>query len=177
MKLQRFERLLFDREQLTPEQEAELQQALAKSDDLRRLAASWRSLETQLTTSQQASPEAGFTGRWRMQLQQRRMRRRQRQVGVVLAGSLGGALLALTVLSVTVLASAAGLAAGWMESVIRLSRILEAGIHFVAVLIDGLPAIVGGVVLSLTLAWLSLLWIASLYRFAFQNHPNGGRKT
>jgi hypothetical protein len=117
----------------------------------------------------------GFTARWQNQLQARRERRRRRQVGIVLAGSLAGAFFSLAVLGLVAIASPAGLAAGWLASVIRLQQALEAGIHLLSVIGNGLPAIVGGIVLSLTLAWLSLLWFASLYRFAFQNLPNGGK--
>jgi hypothetical protein len=175
MKSQQYEEWLFNREELTPEQATELDRALEQSEPLRRMAVSWGSLEFQLLRSEQAEPKPGFTSRWRSQLRARRERRRRRQVGLVLAGSLAGAFFSLSVLGLVAIASPAGLAAGWLASVIRLQQALEAGFHLLSIVGNGLPAIVGGIVLSLTLAWLSLLWFASLYRFAFQNNLNGGR--
>jgi 4-hydroxybenzoate polyprenyltransferase len=142
---------------------------------LRRLAASWRSLEPQLRQSEQIDAAPGFTRRWKARVQAQRERRRRRQVSLVLAGTLAGAFLSLMALGLAALMSPAGLAAGWIESVIRARQVLEASLHLVTAIGDGLPAIIGGIAVSLTLAWLSVLWFASIYRFAFQNLPNGGR--
>lgn len=176
MKRSEFERWLFRAERLTPEQEQALANTLVVVPELRALAAGWRAAEADLQRAAQVGPDPGFTERWRLKLASAQARRRQRQVGLVLSGTLTGAFGSLAMLAVLVLSSPAGLAAALMETAITIHQQVVSGVRVAGALIDGFPLAAGVLLLSVTLAWLSVIWFATLYRFAFQNLQNGERK-
>lgn len=171
-----FERWLFDGQRLSPEHQQALANALAVSPEMRALTAGWREAQADLLAAPLAAPAPGFARRWKRRLLDHQAARRRRQIAWVLVGTLLGALLSLVLLAVLALHSPAGLAASALQALIRLARLFDSGVRLTGALVDGFPAVAGAVLTSVTLAWLSAIWFASLYRFAFQNLPDGGRE-
>lgn len=176
MKPSDFERWILDDQSQPAEQGQALSNALAVSPELRGLMAGWQAAREELDQVSLAAPEPGFTQRWRARLASRELRKRQRQVGLVLGGTLAGAFVTLAALAISVLRSPAGVAAALMETAITIQRQISSGVQIAGALIDGLPLAAGVLLLSVTLAWLSVLWFATLYRYGFQNLSNGERK-
>lgn len=176
MKLSKFETWLYDNQPLSPEDELELRNAMVVSPDLREQAASWRTARVDLEKAEQVGPTTGFTYRWRARLVRHQARGRQRQVKLALGATLAGAFGSLGLLVMLLSVSPAGLAVAWIETAIQVGRSLEAVVRVGNSLIDGMPLAAGALLLGVTLAWLSAIWFASLYRFAFQTLQNGERK-
>lgn len=171
-----FERWLFDAEQLPPEEQLALQNTLAVSPAQRERAAGWRQAEADLQASAMVDPAPGFAARWRAAVARRLERRKRLQVGLGLAGSLVGAFTLLGLLAIPLLSSPAGAATAGLEALVSISQVLDAGFTLAGALVEGVPAAAGLLLLSITLAWLAVLWFATLYRYAFQKLPNGGLK-
>lgn len=143
---------------------------------MRELVPGWRAARAELRAAAQAAPAAGFTGRWRRRLARQHAAQRRRQLALLLGGALSGAFAALVVLGVLLLNSPAGLAANVMRAAIDAVAALDSGLRMAAALVEPVPAAAAAVLVSVTLAWLSVIWFASLYRFAFQNLTNGEKK-
>ena len=153
-----------DVQDMSPEQYGpEMQQELAN----------WNVIEARLAGAPMVGPAPGFADRWRRRLESRQERRRQRQVQLFFGLFLAGAFTALTLVGLQALASPAGLIAAWLEAVIRAGQLFQAGIRLLALLGDGIPAIVIGLGLSAALAWVSMLWIGAIYRYGYGSVPNG----
>lgn len=173
MKFLRLDDLPFDERDLTPVEQEQLERALEGSPELRSEHSAWKAIEMSFKEAPLAEPAAGFADRWRRRVLQQRQRRNERQVKLVLGTLLGGALVALMLLGLYLLDSPADFVAAWMEFAIRASQVIEAGVRFLTLFEGRLPIFVGGLLVSAALAWLSLLWIAAIYRLTFTNVPNG----
>ncbi len=176
MKPSEFERWILDDQDLPTGQEQALSNALAVSPRLRELRAGWQAAQAELQQAEPAIPAPGFTERWQARLASYESRRRQRQVNMVLSGTLAGAFGSLAVLAISMLRSPAGLASAVIEAAISIQRQISSGVQLAGALIDGVPLAAGVLLLSVTLAWLSVIWFATLYRYAFQSLSNGERK-
>ena len=58
---------------------------------------------------------------------------------------------------------------------VTMKQLLEAGVRFLALLGGGLPALFGVLALSAALAWVSVVWVAAMYRYGFSQVQNGVR--
>ncbi len=84
-----------------------------------------------------------------------------------------GAIAAFVLIGLEVLASPAQLGAAGIEAVIRVGQFLDAGVRYLSILGDGWPALLGALALSAALAWLSVVWVAAMYRYSFSRIQNG----
>ncbi|MFQ5943774.1 MAG: hypothetical protein ACE5JF_09490 [Anaerolineales bacterium] len=150
-----------------------LERELKQSPELREQLAGWQAIEASIQAAPMASPEPGFTRRWQASLAERRERRHQRQVNWLLGGLLTGAFSAAILVSLDFISSPARMGAAWIEAAIRIGQILEAGARYLTILGDGWPALIGALALSAAVAWLSVLWAAAMYRYAFNQIQNG----
>lgn len=158
-----------DGQVVSPEQHAQL----AGDPEMQQELANWNAIEAQLAGAPMVGPAPGFADRWRRRLESRQERRQQRQVQLFFGMFLAGAFTALTLVGLQALASPAGLIAAWLEAAIRAGQLIQAGIRLLALLGDGIPAIVIGLGLSAALAWVSMFWIAAIYRYGYGSVPNG----
>lgn len=143
---------------------------------MRELADGWRTAQAELRAAPQVAPAAGFTKRWRQRLARHQAAQRRRQLAVLMGGTLSGAFAALAVLGALALNAPAGLAASVMRATIDTVALLDSGLRVTGALVQAAPAAAAAVLVSVTLAWLSAIWFASLYRFAFQNLTNGEKR-
>jgi len=150
-----------------------LERAREQSPELEEALGAWQAIEAALQEAAVVGPAPGFAQRWRLKLAEKRERRRQRLVRWLLAGLLMGALAALSLISLEVLSSPAQIGAAWLETIVRVGQILEAGARFMTILGDGWPALLGSLGLSAALAWLSVLWVAAMYRYGIRQVQNG----
>jgi hypothetical protein len=73
------------------------------------------------------------------------------------------------------LSSPAQLGSAVIESVLRVGKLIGSGARYLAILGDGWPAFISVLALSAALAWVSVLWVAAMYRYAFGQIQNGVR--
>lgn len=174
MKRLPFEGWLFS-DDLSPAEKGALDEELKRSDRLRALARAWAEVELLLQDAPTLEPAPGFVQRWRLRLGERRRRENRRQAWLVLGLTLGGAALVAVPLGLQVgpaLASPAHLASGAIREMINLSHMVEVLFRLVSALGDSLPRVVlafGLIAIVSTILWLNTLWMASIYRFAFQS--------
>ncbi|MFQ5922998.1 MAG: hypothetical protein ACE5M4_09150 [Anaerolineales bacterium] len=162
-----------DERDLSAAEMERLERALAESPELRSELGAWQAIEASLRESPVVGPRSGFARRWRSSLAKRREHRRQRHVNWLLGVLLMGAFAAMLLIGLEALASPAQFGAAWIEAVIRVGQILETGAHFLTILGNGWPALFSVLALSATLAWLSVLWAAAMYRYGFSRVQNG----
>jgi len=150
-----------------------LERALEQSPELEEALGAWQAIEAALQEAPVVGPAPGFAQRWRSKLAEKRERRRQRHVRWLLGGLLAGALVALSLIGLEIVGSPAQIGAALLEAVVRVAQILETGARFLTILGDGWPALLGSLALSAALAWLSVLWVAAMYRYGFRQVQNG----
>jgi len=139
----------------------------------------WDLIDAKLRRAPQLGPAAGFSRRWLARLEQHKDERRQRQVQLMLGGLLLGALISLALVgleALRVLGSPAGLAASWIRAGLSARGTLEGGYLLLSEIGGGLPALLGGLAVALTIGWVSAVWFAALYRFSFANLQNGAEE-
>jgi hypothetical protein len=154
---------------------AERAQMLADSPELQKELSTWQAIEASLRESPVVGPQPGFTHRWQTKLAEKRERRWQWQVRGLLGLQLTGAFAAALLITLDTLASPAQLGTAVIESVLRIGKLVASGVRYLAILGDGWPALVGALALSTALAWVSVLWVAAMYRYAFGQIQNGVR--
>jgi anti-sigma factor RsiW len=152
-----------------------LERELAESPELQKELSTWQAIEASIQETPMANPEPGFTRRWQARLAARRERRSQRQVNWLLGFLMMGAFSALLLIGLDTLASPAQFGSAVIESVLRVGKLIGSGARYLAILGDGWPALVGALALSAALAWVSVLWVAAMYRYAFGQIQNGVR--
>ncbi len=182
MKPQQYERWIFESEDLSPEQRAQLEDQLDRDPDQRRLAAAWEAVESELMAAPMAAPPAGFAARWRQRLAARKLRTAQRVDWLTLGLLLGAALLTLILLGAGALGpitTPAELGKAWTSDLVGLRRSADAVFGVAGAMLGSLPPLFQvslGLTLLLTAGWISVVWLASIYRYAYQEIPNGGLK-
>ena len=175
MKSRQLDHWPMDERDLTAAEKERLERELKKSPELRKELSAWQAIEASLQEAPMVSPERGFARRWQTRLAARRERRSQRQVNWLLGLLMMGALSALLLIGLDTLASPAQLGSAVIESVLRVGKLIGSGARYLAILGDGWPAFVGALALSAALAWVSVLWVAAMYRYAFGQIQNGVR--
>lgn len=162
-----------DERDLNAAEKDRLERELEKSPELQVELDTWRAIEVSLREAPTVEPEPGFARRWRMRLGERRERRRQRQVNGLLAVLFMGAIAAMLLIGLETLASPAQFGVVLIETVIRVGQTLGTSVRYLSILGDGWPAFISVLALSAALAWVSILWIAAMYRYAFGQIQNG----
>ncbi len=180
MNPQRFEQWVFETADLTPQQRERLEAELAGNPELRSLAKAWSAVESELRSAPQAAPRTGFTARWRLRLAERQRRRARRLDWLMLGLTLGGALLALTLLGAGAmgpLTTPAELTKAWTVDYLTVQSIGVAILGISKAMMGSLPLLLQislSMSLLVTAGWVCTLWLASMFRYAVQNIPNGG---
>ena len=164
-----------DDRELTASDRERLEQELKESPELQQELGAWQAIETSLQEASMVSPEKGFTQRWQTRLAARRERRSQRQVNWLLGLLMMGAISALILIGLDTLTSPAQLGSAVIETILRVGKLIGSGARYLAILGDGWPALFGALALSAALAWVSVLWFAAMYRYAFGQIRNGVR--
>ena len=164
-----------DERELTAADRERLEQELKESPELQQELGAWQAIETSLQEASMVSPEKGFTQRWQSRLVARRERRSQRQVNWLLGLLMMGAISALILIGLDTLTSPAQLGSAVIETILRVGKLIGSGARYLAILGDGWPALFGALALSAALAWVSVLWFAAMYRYAFGQIQNGVR--
>ncbi len=162
-----------DEHDLSASEMERLERELEQSPELQKELQTWQIIKTSFEEAPMAGPERGFTRRWRMRVVEKRARRHQQQVRWLLGALFMGAIAAFVLIGLEVLASPAQLGAAGIEAVIWVSKFLDTGVRFLAILGDGWPALLGALALSAALAWLSAVWAAAMYRYSFSRIQNG----
>ena len=152
-----------ERERFEREQSPELQKELG----------AWQAIESSFQEIPMVGPRRGFARRWQLRVAEKRARRHQRQVRWLLGSLFMGAIAAFLLIGIEALASPAQFGAAGIETVIRVGKFLDAGVRYVSILGDGWPALLGALALSAALAWLSVVWVAAMYRYSFSRIQNG----
>jgi len=173
MKSRQLDHWPIDERDLEPAEKERLERELGKSPELRKELSDWRAIEAMIQETPMVGPRPGFVRRWRISVDERRQRRRQRQVNWLLGALFMGAFAAMLLMGLEALASPAQLGAAGIEAVIRVGQILDVGIRYLAILGDGWPALLGVLALSAALAWVSVVWAAAMYRYSFSQFQNG----
>ena len=180
MSPQPFEQWLFEPGNLSPDQRELLDAELARNPELRDMAEAWAAVESELRAASLATPRVGFSRRWRLKLAERKQRTALRRDWLVLGLMLGGAALTLALFGVGVmgpLASPAEFTKTWIIDLLTLQSISEAIFGMSKAMVGSLPLLLQislSVTLLITAGWICTLWLASMYRFAFQDIRNGG---
>jgi len=175
MKSRQLDHLPMDERELSAVERERLEQELKESPELRKELNAWQAIETSLQEASMVSPEKGFTQRWQARLAERRERRSQQQVNWLLGLLMMGAISALLLIGLDTLSSPAQLGSALIETVLRVGKLIGSGARYLAILGDGWPALFGALALSAALAWVSVLWFAAMYRYAFGQIQNGVR--
>jgi len=173
MKSRQLDHWPMDERDLSAAEIERLERELEKSPELQKELSAWQAIEASFRESPMVGPEPGFTHRWQARLATRRERRSQRQVNLLLGLLMMGAFSALLLIGLDTLASPAQLGSAVIESVLRIGKLIGSGARYLAILGDGWPAFIGALALSAALAWVSVLWIAAMYRYAFGQIQNG----
>lgn len=164
-----------DERDLSAAERARLERELAQSPELKKEIDAWRAIELSLQEAPMVEPAPGFARRWRASLASRKERRCQRQVNWLLGALLMGMFAAVLLIGLETLASPAQLGGAWIEAAIRIGQMLGTGARYLTILGDGWPALIGILSLSASLAWLSVVWAAAMYRYGFSRVQNGVR--
>lgn len=176
---QQYRSWLFSEEDLSPEQLQELQAHLRECESCCSFAAARDAVEAHLQAAPQRMPSMGFVSRWRERLDLERIRAHQRQtsrllVSLSVAGSLLVAPLALWIYLMLrspqeVIISAAREVANWMGWVrFLMETSIKVGGSVANLLPNGWWLMAVGVI-----AGMSILWVGSIYRFAFKRVEKG----
>lgn len=173
------ENLLIDPLEHVASPQADLGREVLAPAELAELGTTWWAMEAEIRSLPLLGPAPGFRRRLIERLGRRREQHRRRQVFLVLGGLLSAAILSSGLLGFEALARLASpgeLASSWIQAAVNSRNALVAAVQLLGVIGRGLPALIGGVALAVTLGWLSVLWLASIYRYAFLNLSNGVTK-
>ena len=173
MKSRLLDQYPLDERDLSAAERERLERELVDSPELQKELSAWQGIEASLRESPVIGPGPGFARRWRSSLAERRERRSQRHVKWLLGVLLTGTFAAMLLIGLEALASPAQFGAAWIEAVIRVGQILGTGARFLIIMGDGWPALLAALGLSAALAWLSVLWVAAMYRYGFSRIQNG----
>ncbi len=173
MKSRQLDHWPMDERDLSAAEPGRLERELEKSPELQKDLTAWQAIEASLQEAPMVEPEPGFARRWRIGLAEGRERRRQRQVKWLLGALFMGAFTAMLLIGLETLASPAQFGVALIETVIQVGQTLGTSVRYLGILGDGWPALVSALALSAALAWVSVLWVAAMYRYAFGQIQNG----
>jgi anti-sigma factor RsiW len=175
MKSRQLDHWPIDEHDLSASERERLERELEKSPELQVELDAWHAIEASLQEAPTIEPKPGFARRWRVSLGERQERQRQRQVNWLLGVLFMGAFAAMLLIGLDTLSSPAQLGSAVIESVLRVGKLIGSGARYLAILGDGWPAFISVLALSAALAWVSVLWVAAMYRYAFGQIQNGVR--
>jgi anti-sigma factor RsiW len=169
MSHQPFETWLFDEASLSGDQVQALQAHLQECQQCRQLQKASKDLDTTLQAAPMASPQPGFSQRWRASLTERRAKQQVLQIKRLFIGFLVAALITLLMLVAAFFLTDSpvnlmvSIFEGATNLIIRGNQIQ----HVIVPWLETVPLIIplaAWVTLSSGLSLLSLLWIYSLWR-------------
>ncbi len=175
MKSRQLDHWPMDERDLSAAERERLERELEKSPELQKELSAWQAIEASFREAPMVGPEPGFARRWRVSLAEGRERRRQRQVKWLLGALFMGAFTAMLLIGLETLASPAQFGVALIETVIQVGQTLGTSVRYLSILGDGWPALVSVLALSAALAWVSVVWAAAMYRYAFGQIQNGVR--
>jgi hypothetical protein len=170
---QPFETWIVDQIEMSAEQQKELKAHLLVCQQCTRLQTGWQSVNQQLNTRQMVAPAPGFTQRFKINLEQRRIEEQRKQarkfllfllLGIIgLSAVLAGGLI-LTSSPADWLAALLG---SFTQTVVSLSRVERWAITLVQIFP---PAVIIGfwILMTSTLSLVVLVWMTSLWRLSTQ---------
>ena len=173
MKSRQLDHWPMDERDLSAAERERLERELEKSPELQKELSAWQAIEASFQEAPMVGPEPGFTRRWQARVSARRERRSQRQVNWLLGLLMMGAFSALLLIGLDTLASPAQFGVALIETVIQVGQTLGTSVRYLSILGDGWPALVSVLALSAALAWVSVVWAAAMYRYAFGQIQNG----
>jgi anti-sigma factor RsiW len=181
MKHSPYDNWLFEREDLSPENEQALRQHLDGCAACRALAEAWQTVEHRLLEAEPAAPEPGFASRWQMRLAKTRSKRKQQRTWVLLAAIAGVTFMLAAFFGLrlwTAFSAPTEVALSWLEQLQVFSASFQALWGFVSIVVRALQNVhvLWWVGLLLAGLWISGIWAGLLYRFAFKAIPNGVSK-
>ena len=162
-----------DEHDLGASERERLERELQQSPELQKELGAWQAIESSFQEAPMVGPRSGFARRWQMRVVDTRERRRQRQVKWLLGALFVGAIAAMLLIGLETLASPAQFGVALIDTVIQFGQTLGTGVSYLNILGDGWPALVSVLALSAALAWVSILWVAAMYRYAFGQFQNG----
>jgi len=162
-----------DERELSVSERERLERELEQSPELQKELGAWQAIAASFQEAPMVEPKSGFARRWQLRVAEKRARRHQRQVKWLLGALFMGAIAAFLLIGLEALASPAQFGAAGIETVIRVGQFLDAGVRYLSILGDGWPALLGALALSTALAWLSVVWVAAMYRYSFSRIQNG----
>ncbi len=162
-----------DERDLGASERERLERELEQSPELQKELGAWQAIESSFQDVPMVGPRRGFARRLQLRVAEKRARRHQRQVRWLLGALFMGAIASMLLIGLEALASPARLGAAGIEAVIRVGQFLNAGVRYLAILGDGRPALLGALALSAALAWISVVWVAAMYRYSFSRIQNG----
>ena len=161
------EEWLFGDEPLTNEEERQLAEHLDSCPECRQLAAAWREVESTLRYAGEESAAPGFATRWQQRLEADRLRMYRRQSLLMLAFSLGGAMLllgSLVIVAWPLISMPKMLLWAWLYRALTLISVMESVDETVGQLFHSasmaIPPI-GWVILAGLLTEMAVLWVVS----------------
>lgn len=178
MKRPAYEQWIFRREDLTEQESEQLSDQLQRDPSLQQLARVWEDLETRLQSQRMVEPPAGFMARWAVRFERERAVSRDRQAYIVLAIALLSSLVFFTGFLLLLMGSysPADLTVLLFESVVTIQERLNRAAGLLRLVPGGVPIaipVIAGLSLLFALGPVTLLWLYSLYQFAFQGIRNG----
>ncbi len=162
-----------DERDLSAFERERLERELEQSPELQADLDAWHAIESSFQEMPMVGPRSGFARRWQLRVAEKRARRHQRQVRWLLGALFMGAIAAFLLIGLEALASPAQFGAAGIEAVIRVGQFLDAGVRYLAIFGDGWPALLGALALSAALVWISVVWVAAMYRYSFSRIQNG----
>ncbi len=176
MSHQPYQTWLFYEAELSSEQAQALQAHLQECQECRELQKTWKSVERRIGLAPMASPQPGFSQRWRASLAGRRARQQVLQIRRLFIGLIVAALITVLLLAAVIFFTTSPVNLlvtvfeGFTKFLIRESQFQQVIVPW----LKSVPLIIpiaGWVALTSTLSLLSLLWIYSLWRI----HSKGVR--
>ena len=179
MKQRQIDPLLFSDEELSAKQKEALAEALTGSPSLAQLTSAWKELQGKFEVVETVSPAPGFVSRWQRYRIRREAEMQRKQVWITLSALATGAVLGIGVLAVTLLqalSSPANFAGEILTEWVLLSQRLEFGVSLLRIFGKDLPPIIPGIGItwiSSLLAWVTVAWLVSIYKYALAGVKNG----
>jgi hypothetical protein len=176
MSLQQFEQWLLSEDDLNPQQQLELEEELARNPELGALRDRLQAVDLLLKSAVMLEPQPGFVGRWKSRVKREREKKGRRQTFKLLAALSLIGVVSLGLAGLLLFSSPAELASSALKAIVGLRAQSEFVWDFLAAIIPAIPGAMGAFMLSgllAALAWLSVAWITSLYRYAYLERRNG----
>ena len=171
-----FEEWLLDDSELNAGQRLALEDELERDPELSELRDRLHALDIVMRAAAMAEPRPGFVGRWRSLVTQGREKKVRGQMLMLLGALSAVGAMALSLAGALIFSSPAELASSALKAVVELRLQFDFIWGFLAAFMEVIPFAMGALMLAgflAALAWLSVVWITSLYRFVYLEQRNG----